>query len=260
MNKYLDKIASSRLIREISKGSIKDLRDKLPIFANRGFLRRPSVYSEGMIKGTDEINALNNTVISKSSTGSSYRTSVLKDGKHIIEHPGLGRGTEQARKLGLIPKENTYLSDQISKLVHQQGLRHEAYESTALRKLHDRYPGYSDQSLGNMISQYKTLIELDPANKVLKRDLRYLTNKKVVPLHGEVRTHSGKIIGNHADLSVLGKESNDVLKNPYLQAYGLQKVRRVLGEAKLLEKITGKRYGTDKFTNKDLLKLEKFKE
>lgn len=169
MNKYLDKIASTKLVREIAKGSVKNLKDKLKVFTDKGFLRPPSVYTENLAYGTNEINRLNNTVISKASKDKSYSTTVLKDGKHVIEHPGLAYGTEQARALGLVPRKNTPLSNQISELVHQQGLRHEAYESMALRRLHNERPDYSDPALDKLVEEYKTMATIDPANKAVKK-------------------------------------------------------------------------------------------
>jgi hypothetical protein len=63
----------------------------------------------------------------------------------------------------------------------------------------------------------------------------------------------------HANLAVLGRESNDVRTNPFAHTLsgGVVEMRGRLGETALVDKFTNKRYGIDKMTNKDLMKLRK---
>lgn len=66
-----------------------------------------------------------------------------------------------------------------------------------------------------------------------------------------------KLVGQHASPAVLAYESNELLKN-YPNSHArkvMMKLRKRTREARLLEEITGKRYGIDKFTKADRMKL-----
>lgn len=60
-------------------------------------------------------------------------------------------------------------------------------------------------------------------------------------------------------LDVLGRESNLVRANPYMSNSNLKDIRSYTGENRLLKRITGKSYGADKFTGKDLRRLDRAK-
>lgn len=65
--------------------------------------------------------------------------------------------------------------------------------------------------------------------------------------------------GRHYSLAVLGDESNAIVKNfPNTKAQKiLTKMRKETGEYELLEHLTGKRFGIDKFTPGDIGKLDR---
>ena len=65
--------------------------------------------------------------------------------------------------------------------------------------------------------------------------------------------------GAHYSLALLGKEANNILQLDPKSKEWFTKLRHFTGERKLLHDITGKVYGYDKFTEKDLEKLEKKK-
>lgn len=83
-------------------------------------------------------------------------------------------------------------------------------------------------------------------------------------------TQGGLLMGMHNNLAVLGRESNFLRTNPYSHVtpmkhpqvpkdFGLTlpKLRGMTGEDRLVGRVTGKRFGVDKMTNKDLRKLRK---
>ena len=72
------------------------------------------------------------------------------------------------------------------------------------------------------------------------------------------RLNIGGQVGNHNNLAVLGKESNDIKR---LGLYGaptsnIENLRRThTHEPELMKRITGKEYGKEVFTHRDLKKL-----
>ena len=69
---------------------------------------------------------------------------------------------------------------------------------------------------------------------------------------------SGKPIGQHNNLSVIGEESNNVhiLKNLYGAKESLSKLRHKTQEDTLFKRVTGKDYGKEHLNKKELLKMK----
>jgi hypothetical protein len=253
MNKYLEKIASTRLVRELVKGSVPMSVNSL---FRRGALRSPARYAKGMREGVGAIAkkvGADFTAVKRLDTvqgdgivrSGGYTTVASRDGGiHIYHDKGISSdihiGESKARK----------------DIAHQSGLMHESFEAEQIRR--DLSRGVIDTGAAQLtLKKYKEYaLRKGIPEKSLKDTERFL-NQAASPASRAVLVKDGKEVARHQSLVVLGKESNMIRTNPYLRVHGLSKNRMESGEANFISKITGKKYGVDRFTGKDLKKLDK---
>lgn len=260
MNIYLEKIAATRLAKELAEGNVSV--DPL-VLAKRKFLRNPEAYEKGMKKGTSNILDSVNADVSKPNPSSGvgehltpgsggYFTSTGKDGKiHVLN------AREHSSVHGLNPKSGEPYSRQLDGLVHQQNIRHESHEAQAIRRALTEGGKVDPQKTIdylNHVDMYQDRYNVDP--KKLNPIRRFLKAMQII-VPSAIIHKNGEKVGAHQDLVVLARESNSNRLNPYLKHIGLTPIRKATGEAALIEKITGKRFGVDKMTKTDFRKLEK---
>jgi hypothetical protein len=252
MNKYLEKIATTRLVKNLAKGlvttPVKDL-------VSGGYIRSAARYAKGMRAGVKSlaneagaditrITKVKSIQAEGVQSGSGYVTTPSRNGKIHIYHDG-------GKSAGL-PSSMNGPEKQVE---HQAGLMHEVFEAQSLRK--DLSKGIPDTNLAD-VSVWKTQRDMTRPGadlKILKDRLRFYS-QMASPRIRAVTVKNGMPTGYHQSLEVLGKESNMIRKNPHLHHGIHMSSRKTDGEADYLKKLTGKLYGVDKFTKKDLKKLD----
>jgi hypothetical protein len=233
MNKYLEKIASTRLIREIAKNPGKFNVSKL---TRQGYIRTPETYIQRIHEGTEAIASKHHATLHEPVNQEEFVRTLFAGG-HRFDSVAHHHPTEVASITSKIthlepnivarlfsPLQRVFSSKNRSKLVHAVGNRHEAHEVKEMsRQWLDRVKN-SVQTGGPM-----------PQNM------------------GNV-SRKGRPTGEHANLSVLMRESNDIRKIPHQNLLSsLHKARSKTGESELLKRITGKGYG-EHFTPADIRK------
>lgn len=279
-NRYLEKIALTRLVSELAKGKVNRPLYKL---IEDGFLRKPGVYAKGMRKGNDILTKKINSGVytpkyGTTSAGNSavnlggYGTLFHEGGSHIVfnkDHSVLENGVK-----GVFPNRQAVsglqtglqyagrgikYSKQEKELIHQAGIRHEVFEADSFSKSKNKISEYSRDMKEGVIHRAKIMEEYGVTGpKESKNAIRLANHMSYPQLNGIIADHTG-VVGMHHSLGVLGKESEIIRKNPYLHQSSISKIRKLTGEDRLISDLTGKRYGVDKITGKDLRKLESVK-
>jgi hypothetical protein len=174
----------------------------------------------------------------------------------------------------LYPEKSPH-SAQLIKNRESTLLRHELHEARELRSqgvgpkklLPEDFKNYlQDVGMGKEIRRGEAFnIPTEKVHAIITKPFHNDESIKQVFEHTYAHLTPDKIrelktieepIGNHASLRVLGRESNDIRNNPWVRNSGMVSFRGK-GESSLLKKITGKTYGSDRFTGKDLTKLHK---
>lgn len=232
MNKYLEKIAVTRIIKEFAKGNISAPVSEL---ARKGFVRSESTYAQGMQDGTFQLAKKLGVNISQKSG---------KDGIPLLRSGGAAAHLSPSGK-GHIQYSDVMTHDptKLSGI-----LRHELEETRVMQKMHgDKEVAPRSTVLRQAMSHLK---EQGHSDKVIQKSRKaYLDGMKgrahVTPASFQGLNGSG----SHASPEVLARESNFVRTNPYLS--GVKADRDRTGESGLVERLTGKRYGVDKMTGRD---------
>lgn len=264
MNVYLEKVALTRLVKELAKKPAS--RSTLSSLFDKGVIRSPGQYAEGMRKGNNSLAQKVNATISTSKPETLFSEVTASSGGYATVANSKGTSNiyhdreQSAFSTGEGPFKNRESHQkQFDELMHQAGIRHEVFEARAVKdslakgeglNLHQRGPRkealkeYSDMSN----TPEKTKSQWD-------RSMNHLAFPKIqAQLHNN---SSGQLVGSHMNLSVLGRESELIRKNPYLHRSPLATVRSFTGENKYIQHLTGKKYGADKITGKDISKLTK---
>ena len=227
MNKYLIKIAGNRLIKEIMKApgkfDVKGLTEK-------GFVRGMDQYAEGLGKGNASLAKQHGTSIKIVDHNSPMQQKVelLQSGGYRFSSGFFGKGVEARnhdtfRSRALSPLHRAFEGDAHNNLTHQMGVRHEVHEARDAKELMPR------GMFGGENPNHKNV-------GYMARD--------------------GKLVGNHMSPGVLMRESNDYRHIPHDPKDIFSKFRRESGEANTLHRLSGKEYGKDVFTNKDIRKAQ----
>jgi hypothetical protein len=220
-NKYLEKIASTRLIRELGKGIIpltKDLKNSL---VRSGAMRSGQTYIKGMDTGTENIAKKHGIPLHRIDDSHPMAGAVINMGGAATKAVGGKHPTVFIHEKGLNKAFNPFEQ----KVIH----RHELNEAIGMK--HDL--------------------------------VRHGTAEKLVMVQPSLH-NNGAPYGQHNNLGVLARESNDIRKLPHLHPLSnnnklLRQVRKDSGEQDTLAGIVGKRYGEQGFTHKDIEKLNKSK-
>lgn len=255
MNKFLEKIAVTRLVKEIALGNVKTRVSDL----NRmGFLRSPNQYAAGMRKGTSNLLRQSGGVINQGVPGSlagdllhssgGYMTTVKKDGVPVISFDKtIGSPLLNQKDFGSSDRR-TFSKN----LMHQALLRHEAFEAQAVSKaikngklVHS--PEREMQINESITSNAKSQGAPDSS---VRRYLRGVSN--IISPDSPPTPHG------HYQFSILGQESELVRKTPYLRNSPLHGMRAATGETTNVRRATGKSYGWDKLTGKDFAKMNRY--
>lgn len=261
MNKYLEKVALTRLVKEIARGSVSATPASL---LERGMLRSPSTYSRGARVANDKLQAKLGVNVNKA--GKKGMTSIVAPqagGYASIprkgENPNIifGKSSPLVQDIN-IGAANREHSRALREMQHQAGISHELFEADAIKRRSMQEP-VKDRHSRSLVNYEATSRYLPLAGFSAKDTYHVLRGVKDMdaPRLGAELYHSnyGKV-GGHMSLDVLGRESNLIRSNPYMAKSNLATFRAQSGEADYLHKITGKKYGVDRFYGKDLKKLD----
>ena len=241
-NKYLEKIALNRTVKNLIEGKLGEASKKL-IF-NSGVLRSERTYAKGIREGNRYLSKIHGVV--HSAAGGGF------DKPHLTAVAALGGGASS------IPlKDGRVLSTHLKTIPHttpsfkENLIRHEIHEGREVRKLKTLgRPEMSEKTVAGPIDAAKEIAYSEESRKKLdslKKSIGTMPKPTLI-----VGPDSG-LRGSHASLAVLGRESNDLRVNPY--SHQLKDIRQSTGEAGLISRITNKRFGVDRLSNKDLHKL-----
>jgi hypothetical protein len=252
MNKYLlkfaefEKSALRRIVEEIAKGTVKT-----PTFvlAAHGFIKSPTTYAKGMRLGNANLSKAYNAPISSAraknmkpmlDAAGGFITLPHKSGPKIMHggayKPALTRD---------VPKGHSF-SRQHEDIRNSVILRHELHEAREMRESTGLIRKTFKNAQEATASMFGNKVAV-PSTGEAGRAVRMASN---LVKHDNIAHYSG-----HFSPRVLGRESEDIRKNPYLKNATLAKIRNQGHEAADLFDVTGKRYGKDKFTGTDLKKL-----
>mgnify|MGYP002344774027 FL=1 len=245
MNRYLQKVASTvqmekvalrRAVAEFAKGKISM---KIEEMVRRGVVKSPNTYAKGMRKGNDNI--------AKQVGGKIMRA--RGDAPKLLAERAGGYVAIPDRKHGatiITDKKNSVMFP--TKGAHQSFIRHELFETMD-----------ANAKRSKISNHYKNLPNTYGAFRDAGADHRLADKtQKLVQHHGSIKPSkfAAKIddkeipVGTHYSPRVLTRESEMARKNPHVQ-HILQRVRQGSGEARMIQRITGKQYGVDKMTSKD---------
>lgn len=286
-NRYLEKIALTRVVKELAKGTLgeygsakamKSVHDLM----QAGAIRSPKVYTQGMRVGNQEIAKKTGQFINKARPGTARGVLAQAGG-------GAASSTQQVRgkntPIAIIPQgpqpgqskhlmysvedsslkpgQETNLSGAAGKVHNELSVRHEVIEGKygAKRPLKQNSPETMEE-IRRGLEEFSTPPRISSRmlaqNTHIPAELAKMYSPKVM-VRGKV--YPGQVVGSHHSPGVLGQESEVVRKNPYLSALPSRIVdhRRNQGEGDFLQHITGKTYGREKYTGKDIRKLERAK-
>lgn len=247
------KTASARWVKEL--GGLSD--EAVELLKRRGVPRSLEQIVDGMNEGTENILARSNASFApsgptaKALSGGGYATetelplpsSYGNEPRSVIRTMDPDNPVQRFKS----PLHTTFSGKDTRSLRDALGKRHEAYEAAAANN------GQVMQGLVVRRPSEKTRAGADfIAGKLHSRKAKTLANI----LHEAKRP-----VGTHNSLNVLGREANDVqrLDRVYPGTSRFVKTRKSTGESGLLERLTGKQYGKDQFSSKDLSRLTKAK-
>ena len=258
MNQYLEKIALTRLVKQMAIGAVKKTPQELHA---AGVLRSAAHYAERTAVGTAKINAksgVNISGVSKKNTnskifagmGGGYATTVSSKGEITIHH-----------NHGKLSPLTQGLTGDLRELAHQSGLRHEAYEGQAIRKSLDSKADLRTHLITPEVkSAFKDTAGIIAGSPRAEISMGRATERLAAPKHSALMVNdwSGPTPKSvHHNMSVLARESNMIRANPYLHASPLARIRRVTGENKYVSRITGKEFGKQRMGKKDFRALDR---
>lgn len=264
MNKYLEKVALNRLVKEIAKGSVSEAPYSL---FQKGVLRSPTTYAKGARAANDKLQATLGVNVNRTREGSL---------NHLITGQAGGYATVPRRGAGpsvIFSGSSPMIGDlnigapgvahakALHGMQHQAGISHELFEADAVRRRLPKEP------VKARAQRAKTMEQTTPGilashgfnQKQVHHISRGLRDMDTPRMGANIRRSSGEQVGGHMSLDVLGRESNLVRANPYLSKSTLKDIRSYTGEDRLLKNLTGKTYGADKFSGKDLRRLDRAK-
>lgn len=254
MSTLFEKTALNRLTKEILKAPGKfNLKD----LASKGALRSKETFSKGVIKAPSRsLNKYVEKINKQSPFPEKVRINHVTDfpGKmEVFQHGGYGYKVDNGETVLNIHKPKSALGRLLSPA-------HSVFDSKE-----------KTEGIAGIFSRH----EAHEAKAIHTPEIQsIITNKD----SGKVLNKHNQVVGNHASLEVLGREANDVRnftgakatsKIPYPDVKQhsqkildsvrnrMEKIRRNSGESKILRRVTGKRYGSDKFTERDLMSLRR---
>lgn len=289
-NKYLEKIAGfekqalTRLIKEMIKRKAAGLPVSEAVFhelARRGASRSMLQYARGVkardnkfmghLGLTNKPSGPSSTTLNSIMDAAHKAGAIPKDllpkgmsGNHLHRASGsydaINRNIDFYRVpgKGLMRSHEVHEAEEVNRIGLQKAFDH-TRNITSNEDLRD----ISKPRIFKKVEDLMNVKE-SPSEKRVKKNL-----SRSIDTHVKYPTPIGKgkgAIGNtggnqHASWAVLGRESNDIRTNPFSKTLsgGYEEARIKGHEAKAIEEITGKRYGIDKFTNKNLDKLRRTK-
>ena len=254
----LEKVALRKIVEQIAKGNVKK---HLLDLAEQGFIKSPKVYAEGMKRGNAVLSKQFQAPISRSAAGrDNHMTSTLNasGGAALLTHktgPKIHHAVGKKSPLSINFLPDTPYSKQLNNINASAAIRHELHEANEARHLvgQGKWKRVSKQESIAGLKKRLSSIGVHEVPHLDKHVPRIESNSLKLDAPPIVDRDLG-VIGNHLSTRVLGRESEDVRKNPYLRISPMARLRGY-GEADLIHKLTGKRYGQDKMTGKDLKKL-----
>lgn len=265
MNKYLEKCAEIYGEDLLEKQALNRLTKEI--------IKNRKAFGEDTVKNLYQKGALRSQL--------TIRRGHLKNDRRIQKELGIGH----------IPEARHGIEDQIltasgggAFLPHQNnilGARHGGIIHT-----HETAEGIESHRKGSVkaIRRYMNKMSPELRQKVHNLDVHDPETNAVLARMGKSKRTSavpifneGTPVGQHANVAVLGHESNAIRVNPYshlekikvtspgLLGFGkrthkisdFKSLRDQSGEAHLVTKTTGREFGVDKIRNKDLRKLRK---
>lgn len=213
MNKYLVKVALSRLVKEIANGNVKRPLKEL---ARKGFIRNQKVYASGMKTGNTRLAEKYNIKIT--APRNEYHKFIMEEQKEApyasMVNPDFSGIIVHGKKSNPLVKNDANS--------HHGSMRHEIYEHMDVQHLSKDRANIRKDLFGNLLLPHVDIID----------------NKAKM------------LVGDHHSPRVLTRESEMVRKNPYLRKTFIN-LRKGSGEDELVHRLTGKIYGQDPMTNAD---------
>lgn len=232
MNKYLEKIALRRIVSEIAKGNVtRPLRQ----LVRDGFVKSEKAYAQGMARGNSNLAKETGAIVRKPKNTN----------ERMLSSVGGGYVTVADKKAPLVIHNRKVANTDAN---HHEGfIRHELFEAKDVKDLPTRgVHKLSREEKQGLVSATSNIIGEGPAKRLLRR-----TGYRRPDVFADI---SHGVSGSHMSPRVLARESNMVRENPHLQ--GMKDFRHVSGEAEYVTHVTGKRYGEQKMTGKDLEKAK----
>jgi hypothetical protein len=258
MPNYFEKSAMRRIVKELISGNLSQNAHQL---ARKGLIKRPGQYAAGMERGNAALAAKRNALIREPSTKIESKILELAGPNARMDYKGRGH---------VITKPNLTNTGGSPFSGKQEGTlitRHELHEVDAMRKVVKNKQTTPVSSVKEFMSDPAFLGKLSP--RQIDRDAKKYAFAKPVAFINSVpasglgvspdsiggKKNIGMLAGQHADTSVLARESNDTRGNPFLRK--LKGFREASGEASFMQEATGKTFGKDRFNKTDMKKLQK---
>lgn len=254
----LIKLAGNAFTKRFLNGKLSG--EALSKIKNAGMVRSKDTMLDGLHYGTQNIVRQKGGEIH----GSGFMNKVI-----AYSHGGYAQMNSNVKHIGdspfkfLTPLHSVFTPNQ-NRANHALAMRHEADEvreagkGTVARVFNKITPKERKAS-------HKFLKNLE-SNKGWRAKLVSLSGQKEdisKGIHEVLKSNIGKQVGVHSNLAVLGRESNNVLK---LKMHGVEfdKMHKLRGssgsnETSLINRISGKKYGQDFLTKKDLKKMRNAK-
>lgn len=267
-NKYLEKIASfektalTRLVKEM----IKRKGAGLPVseaefheLARRGASRSMLQYAKGVSKRDNKfMKHLGVTSIKNGPISTLMNEYAIKPTeKELVSiMPGIaGHSHRASSNYDMINRTIDSAKTKTKGLIRS----HEVHEATEASKIGAQKISDDIWSRTPREIKHRLFNNINPANPdPLQGEFAKRYKEKIIKgiKHPSPSLTDGQ---GHLSWAVLGRESNDFRTNPFAKTLssGMSEARTQFGEAGKVNDITGKRFGVDKMTNKDLMKLRK---
>lgn len=209
------------LDNKLSKNALNKIRKS-------GILRSENQIIDGINRGSQKL--IGNNKIIKDNLTTEQKLMALTNGGYYQKNNEIV--TLSNSKLKYLSPLHKFFNRSENKINDALAIRHEAYE-------------YNESKKGLIANIYK------------KRNTKWYDKYNPDNIKIIDNNESLQRVGLHNNLSVLGKESNDVKRfSIYKDIDNLKDLRNNTGENILLKRITGKNYGDSFLSKKDLKKLK----
>ena len=260
----LIKLAANAFTKRFTTGALSP--EALGRIRSAGMIRNGEKIVEGFNKGTEgylkkknvdvKTTGLMNKAIAL--TGGGYAATGSPEYKMSVLHIN-------DSKLKYLSPMHSIFTPTKNKTAHALAFKHEAHEVSEVgkgnfAKIYSPLTDKERKSSSDLLSSIQNNTGIGGRLLNYNHDLvKHVKGQYEKLLPQIIQNDVGKAVGAHHNLAVLGKESNDVRTLKGLYGVDTSRIENLrhnkTQEPKLLQRITGKRYGVDPFTKEDLNKL-----